>query len=197
MNITNSTPGKNMMDLYPSAGWSRVMFKAPINFWRLGLGPLTGKIFLLITTTGRVSGLPRRTMVEYHKVDGVKYAACAFGGKADWYRNIQIDPRVTMQSSDGTESAIAYRVDDDEELLAVYQVFKRRDPPLTNWYLSSLGIEDTPEDVLENKDKVYWIGFTPTAEATPPGLDVDLAWLWLVGLLAVLGAWLSQKIFKD
>jgi len=197
MEITNPTTGKNMMELYPSAGWSRMMFKAPINFWRLGLGPLTGKIFLLITTTGRVSGLPRRTMVEYHKVEGRKYAACAFGDKADWYRNIQTDPNVTIQSSDGTESAAAYRVSDDEELLDVYKVFKRRDPPLTNWYLSSLDIEDTPEDVLDNKDKLYWIGFAPIAEAAPTGLDVDLAWLWLVGLLALLGVWLTQKILKN
>lgn len=185
-----------MMRLYPSAGWSRAMFKAPINFWRLGLGPLTGKIFLLITTTGRVSGLPRRTMVEYHKAAGVKYAPCAFGEIADWYKNIQADPYVTIQTSDGTESAIAYRVTDEDELLAVYQVFKRRDPPLTNWYLSSLGIKDTPEDVLKNKDKVHWIGFAPTAEATPPGLDVDLAWLWPMGLLTLLIIRITRRWFS-
>jgi len=185
-----------MMRLYPGAGWSRVMSKAPINFWRLGLGPLTGKIFLLITTIGRVSGLPRRTMVEYHKAAGVKYAPCAFGEKADWYKNIQADPHVTIQTSDGTESAIAYRVTDEDELLAVYQVFKRRDPPLTKYYLSSLEIQDSPGDVLANKDKIIWMGFEPTDEVTPPGQEVDLAWLWPLGLLTLLVIRITRRLFS-
>lgn len=186
-----------MMNFYPESGWAKLMFKAPRTLWRLGLGPITGKIFMLITTTGRKSNLPRRTMVEYYKVNGRKYAACAFGEKADWYKNIQADPRVTIQTSDGTESAIAYRVTEDDELLAVYQIFKRRDPPLINFYLSSLGIQDTPEDVLENKDKIIFVGFEPAEIVTPPGQEVDLAWLWPVGMLILLLLWVIQSQSKE
>jgi len=188
---------KKMMDFYPKAKWAKFFIKSPILLWRLGLGPITGKIFLLITTWGRKSGLPRRTMIEYHKTNGIKYAACAFGEKADWYQNLRANPQVTIQSSDGTESAIAYRVTNDEELLEVYKLFMRRDPPLTNYYLSSLGIENNPKAVLANKEKVMWIGFKPTLEATPPGQEVDLAWLWPLGLLVLLVFWLLDKLNRQ
>jgi deazaflavin-dependent oxidoreductase (nitroreductase family) len=196
-NLLDITERWNMIDYYPESGWKKMMFKAPINLWRLGLGPISGKIFMLITTTGRKSGLPRRTMVEFHKLDGRKYAPCAFGLKSDWYQNIKTDPHVTIQTSDGTERVLAYRVSDDEELLAVYELFKQRDPPLTHMYITSLGIQDTPEDVLANKDKVYLIGFEPTDEPAPPGQEVDLAWIWPVGLLIVLGLKVLRSLGKN
>jgi deazaflavin-dependent oxidoreductase (nitroreductase family) len=165
-----------------------MLFRAPLIAWRLGMGPVTGKLFLVLTTTGRKSGLPRHTMVEYYSIDGVKYAACAFGARAQYYKNIAADPRVTIQSADGTESALAKRVTDGEELLAVYELFKRRDPPLLLWYLDSLGIKPEAEDILANKERLHFLRFEPVEEGTPPGLEVDLAWLWPVALLAVL-AW--------
>ena len=188
---------KKMMDFYPKAKWAKFLIKTPIIFWRVGLGPITGKIFLLVTTWGRKSGLPRRTMIEYHKINGIKYAPCAFGEKADWYQNLRANPHVTIQSSDGTESAIAYRVINDEELLEVYKLFMRRDPPLTSYYLASLGIEENPKAVLANKEKIVWIGFKPTAEVTPPSQEVDLAWLWPLGLISLLFLWLLNKLNRQ
>lgn len=149
------------MRLYPRTRWAKLLVKAPLIAWRLGLGPITGKLFLVLTTTGRKSGLPRHTMVEYHVLEASKYTPCAFGSKAQYYQNIVADPRVTIQSADGTEHALAVRVTDDDELIAVFELFKRRDPLLLEWYLKSLGIK-------------------------PKVLEVDLAWLWLVGLVGLL-----------
>ena len=84
----------NMMDLYPDSPWEKFLVKLPILFWRLGLGPVTGQLFLVLTTTGRKSGLPRRTMVEYSRMSGKKYSPCAFGERAHWYQNIIADPQV-------------------------------------------------------------------------------------------------------
>ena len=41
-----------------------------------------------------------------------------FGRRAQWYRNIEADPQVTIQTAAGAESAIARRVTDGDELLA-------------------------------------------------------------------------------
>ena len=103
---------------YPSNGWRRAMFRWPVQLWRLGLGPVIGRFMVLISHTGRKSGLTRRTMTELHVVNGKKYAPSGFGRRAQWYRNIEADPRVTIQTADGAESAIARRVTDDDELLA-------------------------------------------------------------------------------
>lgn len=178
---------------YPGSGWLKFAVKAPITLWRLGLGPIVGKVSMLITTTGRKSGLPRRTMVEYHSLAGKKYVPCAFGARADWYKNIAADPRVTIQTADGTESMIATRVTDDEELIAVYELFKRRDPVLLNWYLQSLDIQPDPADIIAKKDRIYWLRFDPTDEATPPPLEADLKWVWLVALAGLLTFWLGRR----
>lgn len=178
---------------YPSGGWRKAFFKAPIFFWRLGLAPLMGNIFMLITQTGRKSGIPRRTMVEYHSRAGVKFVACAFGEKADWYQNILADPYVTIQTAKGCERAITSRVSDDRELLTVYNLFIRRDPPLMKWYLGSLDIQANPLDVLYKKERIYWLRFDPTQAPTPPPQKADLAWIWLFALLGGILAWLLSK----
>lgn len=179
---------------YPDRGWHRLLFKAPINLWRLGLGPLIGHILMIITHKGRKSGLPRRTMVEYHKHDGTIYAPCAFGPRSDWYRNIAADPRVTVQTAVGTQSMIAARVTADKEILSVYALFRRRDPPLLKWYLHSLDIEDNQEDVLNNKDRIYWIRFDPTDEPTPPHLEVDLLWVWPIFFISLFALWRLRSL---
>jgi deazaflavin-dependent oxidoreductase (nitroreductase family) len=184
----------NTLRFYPRSGWARFLTRAPLVAWRLGLGPISGKLFLVLTTTGRKSGIPRHAMVEYYSLDGIKYAACAFGAEAQYYKNIQADPRVTIQTADGTESARASRVTDDDELVAVYELFKRRDPFMLNWYLNSLGIKPDAEDVVANKERVYFLRFEPSAEVGPGGLDVDLAWLWPLALLGLL-AWRWLRSF--
>lgn len=52
--------------------------------------------FLVLTTTGRRSGLPRRTPLNYAIVDGDVYVLSGFGTRADWYRNLVADPRVVL-----------------------------------------------------------------------------------------------------
>ena len=180
--------------VYPKAGWRKWMFKAPLQLWRLGLGPLLGHHLLILTHKGRKSGRIYHTMVEFHRLNGNIYVPCAFGPQSDWYQNINSHPLVTVQTSKGSESMSATRVTDDQEMLDVFKLFQQRDPPLTNLYLRTLDIEPIPADVLENKDKIYWIRLKRADDTALLALEADLAWLWLVTtafLLAVLS--LSRK----
>jgi len=75
------------------------LFKIPILYYKLGLGWMLGKRFLLLTTTGRKSGKPRHTPLEYVynvKEDAYRISP-GWGGNTDWYKNIQHDPHVTVQ----------------------------------------------------------------------------------------------------
>lgn len=171
---------------YPGGGLRKALFKAPITLWRLGLGPLLGRYMLLITHTGRKSGLPRRTMVEYHVLDETRYAPCAFGPRAQWYRNIEADPLVTVQDKYGVHPMRARRVTDPEELVAVFALLQQRNPMMLGWYLDSLGIASTVEAVLEQRDRVIFIAFDPTDAPTPPALEADLTWVWAVVLFGLL-----------
>src|SRR3989304_3801695 len=63
----------------------------------IGLGPLVGRLILLLTTTGRKTGLPRTTPLQYEEVDGVYYVASARGAKADWFCNLLAPTEVEVQ----------------------------------------------------------------------------------------------------
>ena len=65
--------------------------------YAIGLGPLVGKIILLLTTTGRKSGLPRVTPLQYEEINCDYYLGSARGLKADWLRNIQSNPNVEIR----------------------------------------------------------------------------------------------------
>lgn len=65
--------------------------------YALGLGPLIGRIILLLTTTGRKTGLKRVTPLQYEKIGDDYYLGAARGLNADWVRNIQADPCVEVR----------------------------------------------------------------------------------------------------
>jgi len=64
--------------------------------YALGLGPLIGRIILLLTTIGRKTSQKRVTPVQYEVIDGDYYIGAARGVKADWFRNIQANPSVEV-----------------------------------------------------------------------------------------------------
>jgi deazaflavin-dependent oxidoreductase (nitroreductase family) len=75
----------------------RLIRQPPQLAYALGLGPFLGRFMLLLTTTGRKSGLARVTPLQYEQIDGLIYVASARGPQADWFRNIQAQPEVVVQ----------------------------------------------------------------------------------------------------
>ncbi len=196
MNTPEFQQQENALMAYPSGGWRRLMFKAPLQLWRLGLGFIIGRIIMVLTVTGRRTGLPRHTMVEYYRLDGTPYAVSAFGERSQWYRNLVANPQVTIQTAQGVESMRASRVTDPDEIARVYEFFMRRDPPLTGWYLASLGIEATVADVVAKRDRLHFVRFEATDEPTPPPLQSDLSYVIPTALCSLVAAWLIRKLLR-
>lgn len=78
----------------------RLFRRPPQIAYRLGLGPQLGRMVLLLTTTGRKSGLPRVTPLQYEAIEGTYYVASMRGRHADWVRNIEANPCVNVQVRD-------------------------------------------------------------------------------------------------
>lgn len=78
--------------------WSRMKNIQRIHrlLYSVGLGPIVGKIILLLTTTGRKSGQKRITPLQYEEIEGYFFLGSARGAKSDWYRNIEADGRVEV-----------------------------------------------------------------------------------------------------
>jgi deazaflavin-dependent oxidoreductase (nitroreductase family) len=78
--------------------------------YAIGLGPLVGRIILLLTTTGRRSGMKRVTPLQYEMIGSDYYLGSARGIKSDWVRNIQtnlqVEVRVGAKHFHGTAEVI-------------------------------------------------------------------------------------------
>jgi len=114
------------------------IFKIPILQYKLGLGWLTGKYVLLLTTTGRKSGKPRYTPLEYiYDRENDRYRiAAGWGGRTDWFRNVCADPDVTVQVGRRKFNAMAERASDDEVakyMLDVSRSHPRMDKVWNRW----------------------------------------------------------------
>jgi len=79
--------------------WSRMKNIQKLHrvLYAIGLGPLIGRIILLLTTVGRKTGLKRVTPLQYEEIDGRYYLGSARGLQADWVRNIQCNPQVDVR----------------------------------------------------------------------------------------------------
>ncbi|MEI8305706.1 MAG: nitroreductase/quinone reductase family protein [Chloroflexales bacterium] len=94
--------------------------------YRRGAGPR--HIVLLLTTTGRSSGLPRVTPLQFEAVDGAYYVASARGPAADWFKNIQANPRVHIQVRDRGCDATAEAVTDPRRIADFIELRLKRHP---------------------------------------------------------------------
>jgi deazaflavin-dependent oxidoreductase (nitroreductase family) len=134
----------------PPRGLSRLAFRLPIWLYRWGLGWILGQRFLMLTHTGRKSGLLRQTVLEVVKPDPENqtyYVASGFGEKSDWYRNVMANPDATIQVGRRRHPAQAERLseEDAEEVLMDYA---HRHPATLHELARFMGyrIDDTEED---------------------------------------------------
>lgn len=94
--------------------------------YRRGFGPT--RLVLLLTTTGRRSGLPRVTPLQYEQADGDYYVASARGRDADWFRNITANPNVRVRVRDLEFDAAAEPVTDPRRIADFIELRLKRRP---------------------------------------------------------------------
>ena len=94
----------------------------------IGLGPVVGKIILLLTTTGRKSGLKRVTPLQYELIDGKYCLGAARGTKADWVCNIQAHPQVEVRVKNKRFTGSAEVVTDVSQITDFLEVRLTRHP---------------------------------------------------------------------
>jgi deazaflavin-dependent oxidoreductase (nitroreductase family) len=85
------------------------IFKIPLLFHRIGLDSLIQHWILIITTTGRRSGLPCTTPLgfSYDLDRGAFIVMSGWEGRTDWYRNARANPRVRVWALGKEFAAVA------------------------------------------------------------------------------------------
>ena len=78
-------------------GFERLLFRAPIGLYRIGLGFVLGQRFLMLEHEGRHSHETRRTVLEVVVNDAdAAYVAAGWGAEAQWLKNIRANPSVVV-----------------------------------------------------------------------------------------------------
>ena len=119
-----------MLSTTPPTGPLRWLFRLPLWLYRARLGWLLGHRFACLTHVGRRTGQVHRTVVEVVRFDPRTQeivVAAGWGGRTDWYRNIQARPALEIRCG-----RLAYRPSQrfltaDETYLEV-QRYVRRHP---------------------------------------------------------------------
>lgn len=70
--------------------------------------------WVVLTTIGRRTGLPRQTLLPCGRRDGEIVVISTYGWRSDWIRNLRKDPHVTVTRDGAVMSGIAEVVEDLE-----------------------------------------------------------------------------------
>ena len=170
---------------YPAKGTlNRFLFKIPLVLWRMGLGPYLshpargGSKMLVLTTWGRVSKAPRHTMLSYIRLGDKDYVSSGWGKRSDWIKNIEANPRVTVQVGHKIYPAQGRRVETLDEFETITQaMFESGGDTHFEAWLESYGIEFNPDDMVAKRNRLILVAFDPSREPDPPPMPADLRWM--------------------
>jgi deazaflavin-dependent oxidoreductase (nitroreductase family) len=138
--------------VHPPRGVVRTLYRVPIWIFRLHLGWLLMKHFLLLTHIGRKSGLPRQTILEVLQYDQAKGRYVVFAGwgeQSDWVKNIEKTPQAVIQVGQRPLQAQAVRLS-PEEAESIILAYARQHPYLIRVIprlLLGYRMDGTEEDV--------------------------------------------------
>jgi len=159
--------------------------------WRLGLGTYgnrseLGGSIMVLTHTGRKSGLKRRTPLNYALLEGEVYCTAGFGAGADWYRNILADPQVEVWLPEGWYAGVAEDISDDPDRL-----FYMRQVLIGSGFAARLaGIDPqkmSNEELAPLTQSYRLVRIRLVAPRTGAGGPGDLVWVWPVATSVLLG----------
>lgn len=118
--------------------------------YRIGLGPVIGKLILLLTTAGRRTGLPRVTPLGYEEIDGAIYLGSVRGTESDWFKNAKANPQVHLRIGSREFEGIAEPVTDPSRIADFIQCQLQRHPRMSGAVLAAEGLPRNPNrDDLE------------------------------------------------
>jgi len=134
----------------------RWIFKFPLLLDRLGLWFLIPKGILILTTTGRRTGKPRRAPMEYGKIqsDGSLQVMVGWAGHTDWYRNAIANPEVRVKIGRHEFPAVAEPLGCDE-VAGLLEEIIRTNPSSLRFFARWSGPVDTSPEGLRSAARFF------------------------------------------
>ncbi len=156
---------------------------------------------MVITHTGRKTGLKRRTPLNYAEVEGELYCTAGFGHLSDWYRNMMANPEIEVWLPDGWWVGVAEDISESEP--SPSDTLKRL--PLMRQVLIGSGfaayaaginpLTMTDEELDAATTDYRLIHIRRTEARTGPGGAGELAFLWPLATMILLSLlWRRKRI---
>ncbi len=165
------------------SGWFKRLLRLPIVLYRAGLGWLIGGRFMLLTTKGRKTGLPRTTPVEYFRMGDDLYVFAGRGKKAHWYKNLRANPIVVVQVGSKCFSARATPASEGEKLAIAEKFYS---PAYELFLKNVMGVSwATPESRREAAKTLVSVRLEPIDDPPWFCVQADLVWIWPVLILVI------------
>lgn len=107
----------------------RPIARAPIVLYRLGLGGLLGRRFVLLEHRGRRSGLIRQVVLETLSTEqDMIHVVSGYGWSAQWLRNVRADPRVRVTCGWARPRGARALILPPDEAVSVLDDYRQRHP---------------------------------------------------------------------
>jgi deazaflavin-dependent oxidoreductase (nitroreductase family) len=159
-----------------------------INFWPEGVGRI-----MVISHTGRKSGLKRQTPVNYAIVDGEIYCTSGFGKTSDWFCNIKANPEVEIWLPDSWWAGTVEEISNPKKRLPLLRTILQN----SGFAASTFGGLDpfklTDEELEKATTEYCVLRVHRTAARTGPGGPGDLAWVWPLATMLLLPLALRRR----
>jgi deazaflavin-dependent oxidoreductase (nitroreductase family) len=153
--------------------------------------PLTG-CQLLLTTTGRKSGLRRRTPLGYLLAEGAAWVMAGYGPSTLWYRNLAAEPHVELLLPSRPPLTAIAEEELDPEVRARIIPALVRSMALPGGLVGCNPLTASDAQILELTGWVPLIRIRPDGTALAPGPDDPggHGWVWrqaVMGLVTLVG----------
>jgi deazaflavin-dependent oxidoreductase (nitroreductase family) len=123
----------------------RLIKLPPQIVYALGLGPVMGRLVLLLTTTGRKTGKPRVTPLQYEEVGDVIYLGASRGLQSDWVRNILANSQVEVRVKSRRFKGLAEVTMDPAQIADFLELRLHHRPKMIAAMLKAEGLPNPPE----------------------------------------------------
>lgn len=155
--------------MIPDGFWKSIRNVQRIHqrLYDLGLGWIVGRLILLLRHTGRRSGRRYATPLQYELIDGAYYLGAARGPQADWFRNVQADPKVEVSVGRLTFKAQAEPVTDPQRVADFLAYRLERHPLMIGLMMKmhKLPMKPGRDQLLELGSATALVILHPRAEA--------------------------------
>lgn len=179
-------------------GFRRYLNPFMLSLWRLGLAwmfdvwPAVSGRIMVLTHTGRKTGLKRRTPVNYAIVDDEVFCVAGFGAISDWYRNARMHPEVEVWLPEGWWAGVAEDVSDSADRLRLMRQVLIGSGFAA--YAAGLNARRMSDAELQAATASYrLLRIRRTQARTGLGGPGELAWVWPLATFALLVMWPRQR----